>query len=244
MISLSYIIVFGLLMSLIALVGSVTLFLTKSQFDRIILPLVSLAAGTLIGGAVFHLLPEAIGILGNHLSVYRSLAIGFLVFFVLEQYLHWHHCHLSVLEHEPVSYLILVADGLHNFIGGITVGTAFVIDIQLGIVIWLVAAAHEIPQELGDFGILIHSGWSKKKALFFNFISALTFPIGGVTAYLLATKVDVSIILPFAAGNFLYIGIADLLPKLKGEKLSEQIEHFVIFSLGLAFMYLIAYLNH
>ena len=226
-------------MTLIALVGGLTLILPEPLFQKIVLPLVSLAAGTLIGGAFFHLLPEAISKVGNISAVYIALALGFIVFFILEQLFHWHHCHLSAMKHQPVSYLILIADGIHNFIGGLAIGSSFIIDIKLGITVWVIAAAHEIPQELGDFGILINSGWNHKSALLFNIASALTFPIGAILVYLLATDINVSLLLPFAAGNFLYIGAADLIPQLCTKKSIEQIIQLLMFILGLGIMLII-----
>jgi zinc and cadmium transporter len=145
--TLAWIVAFGLAMSVIALVGSLTLVLPERMFDRLVLPLVALAAGSLLGGTFFHLLPESVEQLGNGLGVYAGLAVGFLAFFVLEQFLHWQHTHQPGARHEPVGYLILLADGLHNLLGGLAVGGAFVIDTELGIVTWAVAAAHEVPQE-------------------------------------------------------------------------------------------------
>lgn len=243
--TLAWILSFGLAMTAIALVGSVTLVLPERTFKRVVLPLVALAAGSLLGGTFFHLLPEAVDELGNRLGVYGVLAGGFLAFFVLEQFLHWHHCHQALPRHRPVGYLILVADGLHNLLGGLAVGGAFVIDTELGIVTWAVAAAHEIPQELGDFGILVNSGWSKGSALAFNVISALTFPLGGVIAYALSGGIDVAWFLSFAAGNFLYIGATDLIPQLHAEEcpgtgapagLAEQLLQFTAFLAGLGIL--------
>ncbi len=236
MLTLTWILIFSFAMAVIALAGSLTLILPEPIFKRIIFPLVSLAAGTLIGGACFHLLPHAVEVLGNTKQVYIGLVVGFVALFILEQFLHWHHCHRSLMQHHPVSYLILLADGLHNFIGGAAIGSAFVIDIKLGMITWLVAAAHEIPQELGDFGILIHSGWNKRSALLFNFISALTFPLGAVFAYAISAEINIAIFLAFGAGNFLYIGATDLIPQLKTEKTKEQILHFLMFILGLLIM--------
>jgi zinc and cadmium transporter len=216
MTTLAWITIGGIAMSALALSGSLTLLLPERSFDRVVPPLVALAAGTLIGGALLHMLPEAVAAMGNDLEVYLWLVGGFLSFFVLEQFLHWHHCHRAVAEHGPLGYLILVADGAHNFIGGLAVAGAFLVDIRVGVVTWLAAAAHEIPQELGDFGILIHAGWSKARALLFNFASALTFLLGGWVAYALAGRFEVTWLLPFAAGNFLYIAAADLIPELTG----------------------------
>jgi zinc and cadmium transporter len=223
----------GLVMAAIALVGSVTLLLSEAALTRLILPLVALAAGSLLGGAFFHMLPEGVDELGNELVVYAAVVGGLVTFFVLEQFLHWHHCHQPVARHQPVGYLILVADGLHNLIGGLAVGGAFVVDVELGLVAWLVAAAHEVPQELGDFGILVNSGWSRRAALLFNVASGLTFLVGALLAYALSGAVDVSILLPFAAGNFIYIGAADLLPQLRSDRLREQIVQFAAFLVGL-----------
>jgi zinc and cadmium transporter len=247
--TLGWILIFGLAMSAIALVGSATLLLPEPKFKRVVLPLVALAAGSLLGGALFHLLPESIDHLGNRLGLYAALAGGFAVFFVLEAFLQWHHCHQPLPKHEPVGYLILIADGLHNLIGGLAVGGAFIIDTELGIVTWAVAAAHEVPQELGDFGILVHSGWSKRAALAFNVVSALTFPLGGLIAYLLSGDIDVAWLLPFAAGNFLYIAAADLIPQLHANEcpgsgapagLGGRLAQLTAFLAGLVILLLIA----
>jgi zinc and cadmium transporter len=212
--TLAWIVVFGLAMSTLALIGGVTMLLSERALARVLLPLVALAAGSLLGGAFFHMLPEAVEQSGNELSVYVAFAAGFAAFFLLEQYLHWHHCHRPVTQHAPLGYLILLADGLHNFLGGLGVGAAFVLDLRLGITTWLVAAAHEVPQELGDFGILVHSGWKTRSALAYNAASALTFLVGALLAFALSGSLDVALLLPFAAGNFVYIAAADLVPQI------------------------------
>lgn len=238
---LVWILVSGLAMSALALVGSVALLLPERVFERLVLPLVALAAGALLGGALFHMLPEAVRVLGNGLAVYVWVAAGVFSFFVLEQLLHWHHCHRPVGAHRPMGHLVLVADGLHNLIGGLAVGGAFVVDVRLGVVTWVAAAAHEVPQELGDFGILVHSGWGRRRALAFNLASALTFPLGGLVAYAVAGRLEVAVLVPFAAGNFLYIAVADLLPEITTSPVPrEKALHTAGFVAGLAALLAVA----
>jgi zinc and cadmium transporter len=136
--------------------------------------------------------------------------------------------------------LILIGDGLHNFIGGLAIAGTFIADIRLGIMAWLAVAAHEIPQELGDFGVLVHGGWDKRKALMFNVLSALTFLMGGLLTYVVSFNFDISFLIPFAAGNFLYIGASDLVPEVKEhENLRINIVNFLMFISGLALMLII-----
>jgi len=220
-------------MSAIALIGSVTLVFREETLKKLLLPLVALASGTLLGGAFFHMIPAAVDKLGNHLSIYVWILIGFAMFLGLEQFLHWHHCHRAPSEHRPLTYLILIADGVHNFIGGLAVAGAFLIDIRVGISAWIAAAAHEVPQELGDFGILVHGGWKKWTALLYNFLSALTFLLGGLVAYGASRAIDVTFLLPLAAGNFIYIASADLIPEIKhGESARLNVVHFLSFMFG------------
>ena len=235
--TLAWIIASGLLMSLLGSVGALTLVLPPVWFDRVVLPLVAVAAGSLLGGALFVMVPGAVAGLGNRLTVYVALAAGMVAFFVLEQFLHWHHCHRVECPHAPVGVLILVADAVHNFIGGLAVGSAFVVDFRLGVVTWLVAAAHEVPQELGDFGILVHSGWSHRAALAYNVLSASTFLVGGVLAYGASAHVDVALLVPFAAGTFLYIALADLVPEITDRPTAgEKVVQTACFLMGLGLL--------
>jgi len=228
-------------MSLIALVGIVTLILSEQTLQKILLPFVAFAAGSLIGSAFLHMVPAGLSGYGGGDSFYLWILLGFLVFFALEQLLHWHHCHRAVTHcKQPLTYLILIGDGLHNFIGGLAIAGTFLIDIRLGIMAWLAAAAHEIPQELGDFGVLIHGGWKKRNALFFNVLSALTFLLGGLVAYVASSQVSVDFLVPFAAGNFLYIGAADLVPEVnKHGDTGKNFIHFIAFTAGIALMWII-----
>lgn len=217
--SLQWIVGSGVAMSAIALIGSLTLVLSERRLKSLIPILVALASGSLTGGALFHLLPESLLRLDDHTLVFGMVGTGFVAFLILEQFLSWHHCH--DVEHTHVkafSYLILLGDGLHNFLGGLAIGATFLADIRLGITAWCIAAMHEIPQELGDFGVLVQSGWGKKEALLWNFLSGLTFLFGSMLAYVLSAEIDTSFLIPFAAGNFLYIGAVDLVPEFtRGE---------------------------
>src|SRR5210317_915684 len=228
----------SILMCILALAGATTFSLSEKSLQKILLPLVALSAGSLLGGAFFHMIPESIEKTGDDLTVYIYVVAGFTFFLLLEQLLHWHHCHREAIDcKKPLTYLILIGDGIHNFIGGIAVAGTFLIDIRLGITSWLAAAAHEVPQELGDFGVLVHGGWSRRKALLFNVLSGLTFLLGGLLAYGLSFEIDVSWLIPFAAGNFLYIGASDLVPEVnKHHDLRANVVHPLAFVLGLALL--------
>jgi len=239
--SLLWIVGSSLLMSAIALVGSVTLVLGEQTLKRLLLPLVAFAAGSLLGGAFFHMIPAGLAAGLPEVEVYALILLGFAMFFALEQFLHWHHCHRADTDcKKPLTYLILIGDGLHNFLGGLAVASTFLIDIRLGIVTWLAAAAHELPQELGDFGVLVHGGWERGRALLYNLLSALTFLVGGLIAYFASFRLDVSFLVPFAAGNFIYIGAADLIPEVKAHAdLRANVVHFAAFFAGAALMLLV-----
>lgn len=240
--TLAWILLSGVLMSVIALVGAVTLVLPRQHLQRILMPLVALAAGTLLGGAFFHMIPGALTAGGAPLSVFAWVLAGFTMFLLLEQFLHWHHCHrVDANCQHHVGYLILVGDGLHNFMGGLAVAGAFLVDIRLGIMAWVAAAAHEVPQELGDFGVLVYSGWSRRRALTFNVLSALTFLLGGIFAYVASFKVDVTFLLPLAAGNFIYIAASDLIPEVnKPRQVRHGAVHLGFFLAGVLMLYLLA----
>jgi zinc and cadmium transporter len=229
-------------MSALALVGAVAIILPRRTLERALLPMVAFAAGSLLGGALFHLLPEAAERTDSILTVFLWTLLGFTTFFVLEQFLHWHRSHtVSEQERRPEAYLILLGDGLHNLLGGLAVGAAFTVDIQLGLAAWFAAAAHEVPQELGDFAILVHGGFPKARALVFNFASALSFPVGGVVAWAMAGRMDVLLLLPFAAGNFIYIAASDLIPEIKAyHGAVRNLVHLGCFLLGAALLWLLA----
>jgi zinc and cadmium transporter len=229
----------GLLMSTLALVGSVTLLFRRETLTRMVLPLVAMAAGSLIGGALFHMIPASLAS-NQHtqLAAFGWTAAGFTVFLALEQFIHHHHCHQATSEcKEPLTYLILIGDGLHNFLGGLAVAGTFLVDIRLGIATWVAAAAHEIPQELGDFGALVYGGWTTRSALLANFLSALMFPVGALLTYAVSFHMNTDFLIAFGAGNFLYIGASDLVPEVnKSRSAVDNITHFAAFTCGLGLL--------
>lgn len=225
------------MMSSISLIGASTFFLSDRYFKKILKPLVALSAGSLLGASFFHLIPESIETINNTLLTFVLVFLGFLSFFILEQFLFWHHCHEAPSEHHThrkvLRAMIMVSDSIHNFIGGVAVGASFMVSPKIGLITWLSEALHEIPQELGDFGVLVHTGWTKRKALFFNFLSGLTFLLGGFVAFALSFHIDIIYFLPFSAGNFIYLATVDLVPEInRHERLSHSIVHFLAFVAG------------
>jgi len=227
--------------SLIAFAGVLTFILKERWLNKVLLVLVAFSSGALLGGAFLHLLPEAIEEVGAGLGVFLSLLLGFCLFFVLEQFLHWRHQHGTTHGVKPVSYLILISDGFHNFIDGVVIAASFVVSYPVGIATTLAVGLHEIPQELGDFGVLVYGGFSRSRALIFNYISAITAIVGGIIGYFASSVMHTSIVylLPFAAGHFIYIAAADLIPEIKHqETLLRSLVHFCVFLAGIGIMLL------
>lgn len=240
------IILFGLLMSAVSLSGGLIMLLQKQIQIKLFLPLVAFSAGSLIGGAFFLMIPEGLHHFDKINEFFLILLAGFSMFFILEQFLHYHHCKKAESDcRKPMSYLILIGDGLHNLIGGLSIAGLFIIDFRIGFLAWLGAVFHEIPQELGDFAALVHSGWEKKKALLYNFLSSLTFLIGGLITFFISSKIDVSFLIPFAAGNFIYIGATDLIPEVnKQTTLKDNLVHFLFFAIGIFIMFILSQVHH
>ncbi|MBD3345222.1 MAG: ZIP family metal transporter [Chitinivibrionales bacterium] len=237
------IIIGGFLMSLIAVVGGFTAILQKGLLDRILLPIVALAAGTLLGGALFHMIPEAIQVIDPRDAGIWVMG-GFITFLGLEQFLHWHNYahHSAEDKHKPMTYLVLIGDGIHNFLGGLGIASTFLIDPRAGIAAWIAAAGHEIPQEFGDFGVLVHGGWNKRTALILNVLSALTFPAGAILAYYVSLRFETAGLVLFGAGNFIYIAASDLVPEIKLHKtLWNAIVHFSFLVAGMLLMLVLSY---
>ncbi|MCX5716260.1 MAG: ZIP family metal transporter [Candidatus Omnitrophica bacterium] len=209
-----YIIASTVIISLASLVGICFISIKENTLQKILLGLVTFATGVLLGGAVLHLVPEAIE-LGANAPLW--ILAGILLFFILEKFLFWRHCHDGICKEHPVRYLNLIGDGVHNFIDGTIIAAAFIADVKLGMTTSIIALAHEIPQEIGDFGILVYGGFTKTKALLFNLLSALTCILGGILSYFFATRINnlTPILIALAAGNFLYMALVDLMPEFK-----------------------------
>jgi zinc and cadmium transporter len=236
-----------LVVSLISLVGVFTFALNDKKLKNILLFLVSLSAGSLFGGAFVHLIPEASGELGFRLMSLYVLA-GLLLFFVLEKFMHWRHCHIptSKSHPHPLGTMNLIGDGLHNFIDGMLIAASYMIGFPVGFATTLAVIFHEIPQEIGDFGVLIHAGFSKAKALFFNFLSALTAVLGAVVTLLIGAALDqfTVAVVAVTAGGFIYIAGSDLIPELKKEvELSRTLGQFCFLVLGIAIMFALTFLE-
>jgi len=223
--------------SLVALVGIFSLLMNKKTLGKILMALVGFSAGALLGGAFFHLLSESLDMLPKT-AAFAYLFAGFIFFFIIERALHWHHCHEGECAVHPVSYLILIGDGLHNFIDGLVIAASFLVNPGFGIITTALIIGHEVPQELGNFGVLVYSGFGRKKALLYNFIAQLTCVLGGIIGFFISASASVSaILLPFAAGGFIYIGASDLIPELHKESdLRKAVVSFAFFVLGIAFI--------
>ena len=233
------------LVSLISLIGVFTFGIKTKIIDKILILLVGFAAGGLIGSAFLHLLPEALERCESNL-VFFYVLIGFTIFFLMERYLYWRHCHEGVCDIHTFTYLNLIGDGVHNFTDGLIIAASFVTDIKLGIVTTLAVIFHEVPQEMGDFGILVYGGFSKSKALLFNFICALTAIIGAIIGYVLSNVIEnISLFLiSFTAGGFIYIAASDLIPELHKQKDAKKANiAFITFILGLLFMTLLKFIE-
>jgi zinc and cadmium transporter len=245
MIILSSIILASLAISLCVWVAVLFLYFKKETLHKITLFLVSLSAGALMGGAFLHLLPEAAQEIETS-KLYLIVLAAFIFFFFMEKLLFWRHCHKENCPIHTFGYMNLVGDSLHNFIDGLVIAGAFLVDIKLGIATTIAIAIHEIPQEIGDFGVLIHAGFNKKRALVVNYLVALTVVLGGVVGYFISFSLNniIPYLLPFAAGGFIYIAASDLMPELRKEtNLKRSISSFAVFILGIALMLLVKLIN-
>jgi len=238
---ITYIFLSVLVVSLISLIGVVSLLFDEKRLEKILFWLISFAAGSMLGGAFIHLLPELIN--SGNVSTYTSISIlsGIFIFFILEKIIHWRHCHVLTSNDHPHSLALmnLIGDGLHNFLDGVLIAGSYMVSPSVGLATTVAVALHEIPQEIGDFGVLIHAGLTRTKALFFNLLSALVSVAGAfltIWLYSLTTNI-INTITAFAAGGFIYIAVGDLLPELKKESgLVDSLKQIFGLLAGIAIM--------
>lgn len=207
-----------ILVSAISLIGVAFIWVTEAKLKKAFTYMVSFAVGGLLGDVFIHLIPQMTEA-GFSTQTALILIAGILVSFTVERFLQWRHCHVPTSTEHPHSfaYMNLFGDSIHNLIDGLIIGGSFLASIPLGLATTMAVVFHEIPQELGDFSVLIYGGIHKKKALLFNFLTALTAVIGAVIALALGSLIEDATLLlvPFAAGNFVYIAGSDLIPELR-----------------------------
>jgi len=235
---LVWILISTFIVSLISLIGILTLAIKDRLLHNILFCLVGFSAGALLGGAFLHILPEALAKTKGE-GVFYYLILGIVLFFLMERYFYWRHCHEGVCDVHVFTYLNLIGDGFHNFIDGMVIAASFLVSLKLGVVTTLAIVLHEIPQELGDFGVLVYGGFSKRKALFYNFISALMAMVGATISYFISDFAQgfSNFILPLTAGGFIYISTSDLIPQIhKESNLKRSTLAFIAFLFGIVLM--------
>lgn len=234
--------------SAISLIGIFFLSLKETKRRKMLTLLVSFAVGGLFGDAFIHLLPESFEELGINLTTSLYIISGILIFFVLEKFVRWRHCHIPTsTEHpHPVVTMNFIGDGVHNLIDGMLIGASYSVSIPIGVATTLAVILHEIPQEIGDFGIFIYGGLSVKKALTLNFLSATTAVLGALISLIAGPHIKgYSVaLLPITAGGFIYIAGSDLIPELQGyEPASTSLLQFLTIIMGIAIMALLVLLE-
>src|SRR3989344_3396861 len=236
------------IVSVISLVGIITLSINVGKLRKLLIYLVSFAAGALLGDAFIHLLPEAAEEgFGVPVSLYVLFGIG--ISFLIEKVVHWHHFHYTLDKGHihPFAIMNLVGDLVHNFIDGTIIAASYMVNIPVGIATTIAVILHEIPQEISDFGVLLHGGFTKARALFYNFLTALTAVLGAIAALLIGSRIEgITISLAaFAAGAFIYIAGSDLIPELHKGKFDwkSSLMQFVAIVLGVLVMYTLLFLE-
>jgi len=224
------------IVSLLSFIGILFIGLKEAFLKRILTALVGFASGSLIGGAFIHLLPEASE--RNGQATFYYVIFGIILFFIMEKFLYWRHCHEEECPVHTFAYLNLIGDGIHNFIDGMIIAASFSLSHDLGVATTLAVIFHEIPQEIGDFGVLIYGGLTKRKALTYNFVSALTAIAGAFITYNLTYIQGIEqFLVPLAAGGFIYIAATDLMPELhKRRQANESIIQLAAILTGIGLM--------
>ncbi len=239
-----YILIASLVGSVCALIGGVVLLWKENLARKVSLFLLSFAVGALLGAAFFDLLPEASEELQGE-ALFLFPLIGIITAYLFERFLFWHHCHdLESCPRRVMSGTVLLGDAVHNFIDGLVIALSFTLSIPVGIAATLAVFFHEVPQEIADFGVLLHAGYSKKKVFFYNLATALTTPVGAIFGYFALPFIHSTLpqLAAFAAGLFIYIAIADLLPELHRETRTRNLVHILFIFLGLAALRLVGIL--
>ncbi|PIR58036.1 MAG: ZIP family metal transporter, partial [Parcubacteria group bacterium CG10_big_fil_rev_8_21_14_0_10_38_31] len=228
--------------------GIFALSLKEDILRKYVFLFMSVAVGALLGDAFIHLIPEALEDSTSATLTSILVIVGIILFFILERFLHWHHHGEDKEEHDihPVGKLVLLSDGVHNFLDGIIIGASFMISVPIGIATTLAVIIHEIPQEVGDFAVLLHSGYTKRQALWLNFLSALASVFGAIVFFILGEFAEISFIyfLPISAGGFIYIAMSDLIPELhKTKETKHSIFQLTAIAIGVLAMISLIFLE-
>ncbi|MCF7866460.1 ZIP family metal transporter [Candidatus Woesearchaeota archaeon] len=210
-----YILLATLIISLVSFVG---LFFLSNHLKKFLHYFISFAAGALLSVAFFDLIPESLEVF-EQMGIHEGpvfILVGILLFFLIERFIHWHHCGKDHCDRKPVGSLSLIGDAVHNFIDGLLIAGAFLLNSATGIATTISVLLHEIPQEIGDFSVLLHAGYSKKKALLYNFFIALFAVAGGLVGYFTLSSFEniIPYVVSITAGGFIYIALSDILPDL------------------------------
>jgi zinc and cadmium transporter len=229
---------------MISLIGILALSIKENILKRILIVLVSFSAGALLGDAFIHLLPKIVEEEGFVLEISLYTLSGILVFFVLEKLIYWRHCHvLTSDEHiHTFTYMNLIGDGIHNFIDGMIIAGSYMVNMSLGATTTIAVILHEVPQEIGDFSVLVYGGFTKSKALFYNLVAALGAMIGAVLMLVVGSYVSHLhvFLVPFTAGGFIYVAGTDLIPELQKEvRASVSVVQMIALVFGIGIMFLL-----
>ncbi len=234
--------------SLVSLVGAFTFSVQAQKLQKIIFILVSFAVGGLLGGAIIHIIPHTFEEMEGSIAAPLLILAGILAFFIMEKLIRWRHCHIlcSETHPHPVAIMNIIGDAIHNLVDGMFIAASYFISIPIGLTTTVAVVLHEIPQEIGDFAILVHAGLPIRKALLYNFISALAAFVGAIASLIIGSKVAnfAIVLLPIAAGGFIYIAGSDLIPELQHDtKLSASITQLIGIIVGLAIMTITAFIE-
>ncbi|MBI2208946.1 ZIP family metal transporter [Candidatus Woesearchaeota archaeon] len=238
-----------LIVSVVSLIGIITLSIKVEILRKLLIYLVSFAAGALLGDAFIHLLPEAVEEAGFGISISLYVLFGIGISFLIEKVVHWHHFHYPLEKGHvhPFAVMNLVGDLVHNFIDGLIIAASYMVNIPVGIATTIAVILHEIPQEISDFGVLLHGGFTKAKALFYNFLTALTAVLGAVVVLAIGSNAEgiTAFLIPFTAGSFIYIAGSDLIPELHKDRFDwkSSLMQFAAIAFGVLVMYALLFVE-